>query len=120
VKGNPTRLDRVGPPTLRRGRKVFALPDAHPDWAGVLCRPAGDWLHLAWDAASVPYLGLWVDEGAISHESVIAPEPMTGFYDSLETAWAKQKVTIVEPGATRAWTLSVRLGTGDQSFPAKS
>ncbi|MFO7632703.1 MAG: hypothetical protein R6W76_09200 [Caldilinea sp.] len=120
AKGNHTRLDRVGPPTLRRGRKVFALPGAHPDWAGVLCRPAGDWLHLAWDAASVPYLGLWVDEGAISHESVVAPEPMTGFYDSLETAWAKQEVTIIEPGATRAWTLRVRLGTGDQSFPAKS
>lgn len=115
---NLVRLDRVGPPTLRRARKVFALPDVRPEWAGVVCQPDGDWLRLAWDAARVPYFGLWVDEGAISHASVVAPEPMTGFYDNLEIAWAKQEVTTVEAGATRRWTLSVRLGTGNDPFPA--
>ena len=35
------------------------------------------------------------------------------FYDSLAVAWAKQEVTVVEAGATQAWTLSVRLGAGD-------
>ena len=113
AEGRAVRLDRVGAPTLQRGRKFFAPPATRPNWPALVRRPAGDWLHLAWDAALVPYLGLWVDEGVLSQESIAAPEPTTGFYDSLAVAWAKQEVTVVEAGATQAWTLSVRLGAGD-------
>ena len=116
--GQPVRLDRVGSPALRRGRKLFALPAARPQWAGVVRRPAGDWLHLAWDAAAVPYLGLWVDEGALSRASVVAPEPTTGFYDSLAIAWMQQEVVVVAAGATHTWSLTVRLGTKNQPRPA--
>jgi hypothetical protein len=45
---------------------------------------------------------------------VVAPEPTTGFYDSLAVAWEKQEVTVLEPGATRAWTLTVQLGLGEE------
>jgi len=117
--GRPLRLDRVGPATLRRGRKLFAPPDTRPAWAAVVCQPAGDWLHLAWDAARIPYLGLWVDEGALNQAPVAAPEPTTGFYDSLAVAWAKQAVTVVEAGATRTWSLRVRLGAGELPLSAR-
>lgn len=112
--GQRVRLDRVGPPALQRGRKFFAPPATRLEWAVLVDRSCGDWLRLGWDAAQIPYFGLWVDEGALSHASVVAPEPTTGFYDSLAVAWQKQEVTMIEPGATHEWLLTVRVGAGDQ------
>ncbi|RME44119.1 MAG: DUF5107 domain-containing protein [Chloroflexi bacterium] len=119
-RGRRVRLDQVGPPSLQQGRKFFTLPDARPGWAGLIRQPHADWLRLEWDPERVPYLSVWVDEGALSHESVVALEPTTGFYDSLEVAWNKGLVTILEPGETQTWTLRVRLGTGEQPFPPDS
>ena len=115
--GSPARIDRIGPPALHRGRKFFVPPDVRVGWAGVVRRPAGDWLRLEWEPDLVPYLGLWVDEGALSHESVAAPEPTTGFYDSLAVAWDKKQITIVGPGVTKSWSLSVHVGTGEEALP---
>lgn len=114
VDGRRVRIDQVGPPTLGRGRKFFALPDARVGWARLVRRPSGDWLQLDWDPTSIPYLGLWVDEGALNHESVAAPEPTTGFYDSLAIAWDKHEVTTVAAGATVTWSLVVHVGGSDE------
>jgi galactose mutarotase-like enzyme len=115
--GRRVRLDRVGPPGLQRARKFFAPPETQVAWAGLVRWPARDWLRMEWDPDCIPYLGLWVDEGAISTESVAAPEPMTGFYDNLAVAWNKKRVSILEPGASQSWTLRLRVGTGKQPFP---
>lgn len=115
--GQRVRIDRVGPASLYQARKFFTLPDATVPWAGLIRYPAGDWLRLDWDPNQVPYLGLWVDEGRISHESVAALEPMTGFYDSLALAWEKKLVLVVEPGDKETWVLAVQIGTGEQPFP---
>ncbi|MBP7964134.1 MAG: hypothetical protein KA003_19280 [Caldilineaceae bacterium] len=115
--GQPARLDRTGPATLRQGRKFFALPETRAAWAGLIRQPSQDWLHMAWDADRIPYLSVWVDEGAFQAETVAAPEPTTGYYDSLAVAWTKRQVTIIESGDTQTWTLTIRLGTGAQPFP---
>lgn len=117
LDGNRVRLDRIGPSSLHRARKFFVLPDVRVSWAGLVRQPSQNWLRLEWDPSLVPYLGLWVDEGALNPESIAALEPTTGFYDSLTTAWDKQQITVIEPGATRSWTLTVRLGTGEWPFP---
>jgi hypothetical protein len=117
VDGVEVRLDRIGPPSLHRARKFFVLPDVQAEWAGLVRRPSQDWLRLEWEPSLVPYLGLWVDEGALNPETVAALEPTSGFYDSLATAWDKKQITVIEPGATQAWTLTVRIGTGDHPFP---
>lgn len=117
LDGCRVRLDEVGPPALRKGRKFFALPDARPAWAALLHRDPGQWLRLEWSPARVPYLGLWVDEGAVHCEAVAAPEPTTGWYDDLALAWRKRQVKIVPAQSSHAWTLTVRLGTCDHPFP---
>jgi galactose mutarotase-like enzyme len=117
LDGTKARLDRIGPPSLHRARKFFLLPHVKAQWAGLVRLPSQAWLRLEWDPSLVPYLGLWVDEGALNPESVAALEPTTGFYDSLAMAWDKQQITVIEPGATRSWTLTVRCGTGDHPFP---
>lgn len=115
--GQLFQLDRVGSASLGNARKFFVTPDTRAGWAEVVSLSGGAWLRMEWNADKVPYLGLWIDEGAISHTSVVAPEPMTGFYDSLAIAWAKKEVTILGPGVTVTWSLSVRLGVPGQPYP---
>lgn len=117
VGGRRVRIDQVGPASKNQARKFFVPPEISVGWAGLIQRPQGDWLRLDWDPRETPYLGLWVDEGKISHEAVAALEPMTGYYDSLAVAWEKQLVAMIEPGESRSWTLAVCLGTGGQPFP---
>lgn len=113
--GRRVRADLVGAPALKRGRKLFALPEAAPAWAAVQRVDSGDWVRLDWDPNEIPYLGLWVDEGALVHESTAAPEPMTGWYDSLTLAYQKGLVKTVPAGGTHTWTLTARLGLGSSS-----
>lgn len=120
AQGAPARLDRVGEPSLGRARKFFAPPGVRIGWAAVVREPSEDWLRMAWPAADVPYFGLWVDEGAISRISVAAPEPTTGYYDSLALAWEKQEVTTLAPGQTRSWTLTIQLGQGRDRLPGNT
>lgn len=118
LDGQPFRIDRTSSASLKQARKFFVLPEIRAAWAGLVRQPAGDWLQLAWDPEKVPYLGLWIDEGALSHTTVAAPEPTTGFYDSLAIAWEKQEVTVLAPRASQSWSLTVRLGIPGLSFPA--
>jgi galactose mutarotase-like enzyme len=108
------RADLIGPPTLKRGRKLFVLPHLHPSWAAVLQRDSGRWVRFEWNPDKVPYLGLWVDEGAFSHDSVAALEPMTGWHDDLALAARKGHVKTVPAGEMHTWTLIVRLGRDGQ------
>lgn len=66
-------------------------------------------LQLVWDARVLPYLGVWFDARLHSRENVIALEPSTGFYDSLERAVRLGTVPIVRPGTPLTWTLELRL-----------
>jgi galactose mutarotase-like enzyme len=114
--GQPIRINRTGPASLEQARKFFVLPETRIGWATLMRRPSKDWLRLDWDPNSVPYFGLWVDEGALNHETVVALEPTTGFYDSLALAWKKGEVTAVAPDSTTSWRLRVRVGTGEHPF----
>ncbi len=115
--GRRVRLDEVGLPALHRGRKFFAPPDARPAWVEVRRGDSGHSLRLAWDPAEVPYFGLWVDEGLVNSEAVVAPEPTTGWYDDVALAWEKQEVTVVPARATVEWRLTVRLGAMGSPVP---
>lgn len=115
MKGLPHRIDRTGLATLNQAYKFFVVPEISARWAKVIRNKTKDWLRFDWDVAQVPYLGLWVDQGVFSHEAVVAPEPMTGFYDSLAVAWEKKLVTMIEAGETQSWSLSVSLGTSETS-----
>jgi galactose mutarotase-like enzyme len=120
VNGQQVHINHTGPASLRQARKFFVLPETCVGWAALVRHPAGDWLRLDWDPAEIPYLGIWVDEGALNHTTVAALEPTTGFYDSLAVAYDKNEVTVLGPGAACAWTLTVRTGTGTHPFPSGS
>jgi hypothetical protein len=81
-------------------------------WAG-LWRPAvQSGLQVAWDTGALPYLGVWIDEGALyPRSSVVAIEPTNGYYDSLALAAANNRVATVAPGSSQQWHLTVRVGS---------
>jgi galactose mutarotase-like enzyme len=104
------RLDQVGPVELKTCRKFYLPPEQPVSWAA-LERPAqGCSLRLEWHPAELPYLGIWVDEGAFSRFPVVALEPTTGYYDSLALACQLNRAPLIEPGVEHAWTLRLRLG----------
>ncbi|HVS06160.1 MAG TPA: hypothetical protein VHK65_08330 [Candidatus Dormibacteraeota bacterium] len=93
------------------GRKLYALPDAKIGTAGLIDGD-GPWLRLAWDPEPVPYLGIWLDNGAYARNPVIALEPSTGYYDDLRLAVSNQRVPHIRPGRSLRWSLEVTLGSG--------
>ena len=93
------------------GRKLYALPDAGLGSAGLIDSD-GTWLRLTWDPALVPYLGIWLDNGAYARHPVIALEPSTGYYDDLALAVSNRRVPQIQPGQSLRWSVDVALGSG--------
>jgi galactose mutarotase-like enzyme len=110
--GQQTALDRVGSAELRKCRKFYLAPDSSVSWAGLQQGEAGDWLRLSWDVSTVPYLGVWVDEGTYNAAPTVALEPSTGFYDSLSLAWENNRLMQLLPNAPYQWHLDIEMGTG--------
>ena len=103
------RLNQIGPPILNQARKFFLQPEERIGWVEIQRTKPEASLRMEWSPQEIPYFGIWVDEGAISEESVAAPEPTTGFYDSLDTAWNQQEVSVIKPSQKMSWILSVFL-----------
>jgi galactose mutarotase-like enzyme len=105
------RLDQVAPPASRTCRKFFAPPEETVSWAVLRQEDSGAFLRMDWDAVRTPYLGVWVDEGFYTVTSCIAVEPMTGYHDSLTTAYANNRVSSLPPGDKHTWRIKLSLGT---------
>lgn len=113
ASGQPAALDQVGPASKRTYRKVYLPPESPVSWAALRQGADGPWLRLAWDAQSVPYLGVWVDEGTYNAAPTAALEPSTGYYDSIGLAAQNERVVTFAPGQPVHWFLDIQLGAGD-------
>lgn len=109
--GKTWDLRRVGPPALRDCRKFYVPPELSVDHAGLRQRDTGAWLRLSWDAAALPYLGIWIDEGLYVTVTTIGLSPSNAFYDNVNRAIALGRVAPLGAGETRAWSLAVELGS---------
>jgi galactose mutarotase-like enzyme len=111
----PNGLDKVGNAQQGTCHKVYVPEHQSVTWAG-LEHPSGSWLKLSWQADEVPYLGVWVDEGAYSHEATVALEPSTFFYDNLCAARSSGRVMKVGAGQHVTWSLLLQLGQGRRAW----
>jgi galactose mutarotase-like enzyme len=107
--GRTQRLDLIAPVTARDCRKVYVMPDQHIGWAELVAEESGNKLRIEWPPEKAPYMGLWVDEGTFNTVPVVAPEPATGFYDSLELAYRNGQVSVLAPGASDEWFVNLRV-----------
>ncbi len=87
-------------------RKYYVVPEDRLGEA-VLRVPGRGELVMTWDAEVAPYLGVWFDRGAYAREPVIALEPSTGYYDSLQTAVRNDRVLELEAGRPCRWWVEV-------------
>ncbi len=88
--------------------KLFVPPDVHIDQVEVRASDGSSCL-LQYDAEAIPFLGLWSDRRAPG-TAVFAPEPMTGYFDSVERAWQHGSCAGLEPGERRSWWVEVQVG----------
>lgn len=109
VDGQIRRLDRVGEAINHTCRKFYIKPTQSIGWAMIYHAGLGCRLRLDWLPEELPYFGLWVDEGMVNSSPVVALEPSTGYYDSLERAVGNGSAPVLAPGATRQWSLIVSL-----------
>ena len=109
--GRLWQLERIRPADERDCRKFYLPPESPVSWAALANHRLGCSLRMEWSSAELPYLGIWVDEGAYNPAPAVALEPSTAYYDSLQTAITNQRVCRIEPGTQRRWSLTVRLGS---------
>jgi galactose mutarotase-like enzyme len=114
--GRTQRLDRIAPVTAHDCRKVYVMPGQHISWAELVAEETGNTLRLEWPPEKAPYLGLWVDEGTFNTVPAVAPEPATGFYDSLEWAYGNGQVSVLAPGASDEWYVNLRVSKSENSM----
>ena len=108
--GALARQDVVASPERKGGRKFYLPPERPIAWAGLQQPKLGCELHMEWDAKSLPYCGVWIDEGFLNKVADVAIEPTTAYYDNLATGWTNHRVAVLPPGETCTWQLLVRLG----------
>jgi galactose mutarotase-like enzyme len=99
-------LSTIDTVPLGAGRKVYVDPDSDIT-AATLLRPEGARLELT-RSSECQYLGLWFDNSQYNREPVIALEPATGYFDSVERAADSGRVSILEPGRPLEWWIEVR------------
>ncbi len=117
--GTLLRQDVIAPPSANRGRKFYLPPEQAISYMG-LRQTNGASLQLAWDPASQPYCGVWIDEGILNTVSDVGIEPASGYYDSLSLAWSNQKVAMLAPQSECTWYLQLTFGSQVQgTFPRK-
>lgn len=100
------RLDFDIPPM---NHKLFVEPDTKIGWARLEDGNSGSSLALSWTADVIPYLGIWKDSGEYTEQGTIALEPMSAYYDSLESAVEHGRAPLLPPGEVAEWKLTVNL-----------
>jgi hypothetical protein len=109
LAGHAYIQDVVGSPALRRGRKFYIPPDTPVSRVGLVRPATGGSLWLEWDPVAVTCCGVWIDEGLLNARPSVAIEPTTGYYDTLNTAWANRRLAVVGPGVVASWEIVVQL-----------
>jgi galactose mutarotase-like enzyme len=69
---------------------------------------------LAWPEDSLPYLGMWVNEGGWADQYNIAPEPATGAMDRVDFARMWGMSSVLHAGEQREWRLTITMRQGER------
>jgi hypothetical protein len=86
--------------------KYYAPPEVPVGRAELTVQGRG-MLTMTWDAAVAPYVGVWFDHCAYAREPVIAIEPTTGYFDSLDDAIRSDRILYLETGSPARWAIEL-------------
>ena len=111
-------LASVPGPGAAEAIKLYAGPLT--TGTAALSAPDGAWLGCRWDAATAPFLGIWISNGGwpsppagvVQH----ALEPTTAPADSLASATDQDCALLVMPGERRTWWAELAVGAPPESL----
>jgi len=113
VAGDPRLVEEYPGPRAPRdwpadvGPTAIKAFTADPVSAAAVVHANGDALTLVWDAALLPYLGLYWDGGEFTTTPVVAVEPSTAYGDSAAVAVAEGQVRMITAATPAHWWLTV-------------
>lgn len=104
-EGKKWDLSRVGGNDGQLYFKYFSL-DALDEGFAILHDPKSlETIAMVWPVEQLPYLGMWVNEGAWEGQFNVAPEPCTAPFDRWDVARQWGKLPVVPPFGCLKWEL---------------
>lgn len=88
------------------------------DGAATFRHAAGHRVHLRWDASVLPYLAVWVSQGAVGGLHHFGAEVAMSRHDALDQAHAAGEAAVIPPGGELTWTISMRVEAAGRGLPA--
>ncbi|MDF2633390.1 MAG: hypothetical protein K0R78_264 [Pelosinus sp.] len=102
-------LDHIAPQYCGKTEKFYVEGAVKQGEAALTLNQGKLVYKLSFPLHTVPYLGIWINEGGFKGEYNCALEPSTGYYDSLEIAKQYNSVSPLAPGQTMEWYLDIEL-----------
>jgi galactose mutarotase-like enzyme len=94
------------------GKKFYYPGNVPIGWSGLYGQESGNYLIISVPVETVPYLGIWIDEGSFNDRVTCALEPGIGYYDSLERSENNGTSGIIGPSQSYSWHVDLELGQG--------
>lgn len=108
--GKEFDLSRINPPGSQLYFKYFFLDEFDEGFAILHDPRTRETVGLGWPVEQVPYLGMWVNEGAWNDCYHIAPEPCTAPFDRWDVARQWGKLPVIPAFGSRQWELRISVG----------
>ncbi len=112
--GSEVRLDRVPARNPSGSQKYWFAGRVTEGWCALHDPVKKLSIGLEFPRETVPYLGMWVNEGGFGNQYNIAPEPATGAMDRPDLARLWGMGSVLEPGTPYKWYLAITLAEGRQ------
>ena len=101
--GRAWDLSQIGPNEGKYYFKYF-FADALKEGFAIIHDPESrETLAMVWPVEQIPYLGMWVNEGAYEGQFNVAPEPCTAPYDRWDTARQWGKLPVIPAFGSLHW-----------------
>lgn len=102
-------MSRISPPEKGSYEKYYVVGPTPEDWCALFNERSKLETRIKFTKEKVPYLGVWVNEGAYHGQYNVAPEPCTGAFDRVDTAANWGAVSTVAGMDTYEWQISIEV-----------
>ncbi len=112
--GREIRLDRVPRRNTDGYQKYWFAGKATEGWCILRDEARQLNIGMAFPKETVPYLGVWLNEGGYAGQYNIAPEPATAAMDMIDAAKLWGMGSVLAPGSTHEWHLVIAVAQGPE------
>ena len=112
--GSVVALDRVPARNATGFQKYWFAGKAAEGWCILHDGRRSLSIGLSWPVDTVPWLGMWLNEGGYGGQYNIAPEPATAAMDRVDFSKMWGMGSVLEPGARREWHLTITVSEGGE------